>query len=64
MGSCGVQGCLRPQIRPHPPQTQNKTHSFVIAYRVDLGAKHDCGEREEQEALKAQEDQQDYSYGR
>ena len=31
---------------------------------MDLGAEHDCGEGEEQEALKAQEDQQDYSYGR
>lgn len=34
---------------------------FIIAYGVDLGAKHNCSESEKQETLKAQEDQQDYS---
>lgn len=49
---------------PAAPCRRRTTHCLVIAYRVDLGAEHDCSEGEEQEALKAQEDQQDYSYGR
>lgn len=60
------------QIKPHLiTSSQNKFYRiqknrgfyrFIIAYWVDLGAKHDCSESEKQKTLKAQEDHQDHSY--
>lgn len=43
---------------------EKEAYRFIVAYGVDLSAKHNCSESEKQKALKAQEDQQDYSHGR
>lgn len=40
-----------------------KPYCFIVAYGVDLGAKHYGRERQKEKTLKAQEDKQDDRYG-